>query len=251
MLAPYGLLADTSASFVSRSGQKLARFSPRPRANRLIRKLGWEGGYDYITDGRRTRVENRHLSGTFFVDFNSSDQWALDYTRDFEYLPRNFEIAPSITLPIGGYDFETVRMTYELGQQRRVSGRLSVATGTFYDGHKEEATFTSGRIALSARVSVEPGLTMNWVDLPQGRFTNRLMIARGIFTPSPRMLISSLTQFNATDHTVSSSVRLRWEYVPGSELFVVYSDGRSTSEGPVRGLLNRSAAIKLTRLLRF
>jgi hypothetical protein len=100
-------------------------------------------------------------------------------------------------------------------------------------------------------VSIEPGVTMNWIDLPQDTLQNRLMTARGIFTPSPRMLISSLMQYNASDQALSSSVRLRWEYVPGSELFIVYSDGRNTSEALVRGLVNRSVAIKLTRLLRF
>jgi hypothetical protein len=228
-----------------------ARFSPRPKSNRLIRRLDWEAGYDYITDGRRTRVENRQASGTFQIDFHSSDQATLDYTHDFEYLARNFQIAPGVTLPIGGYDYDTVRLTYELGQQRRVSGRVSVATGTFYNGDKKEANFTSGRVALSPRLSIEPGLTMNWVDLPYGSFENRLMTARGIFTPSPRMLISSLTQYNASDHSVSSSVRLRWEYVPGSEFFVVYSDGRNTADALVPGLVNRTVALKLTRLLRF
>jgi hypothetical protein len=230
-----------------------ARFSPRPKSSRLIRKLNWEAGYDYITDGRRTRVENRQFSGAFQIDFDSSDQWTLDYTHDFEYLPRNFPIGPAVTLPVGGYDYDTVRMTYELGQQRRVSGQLSVATGTFYDGHKKEANLTSGRIALSARVSVEPGVTMNWINLPYGSFKNRLMTARGIFTPSPRTLISSLVQYNASDHTISSSVRVRWEYVPGSEFFVVYSDGRNTSEAEalVQGLVNRTVAVKVTRLLRF
>jgi hypothetical protein len=228
-----------------------ARFSPRPKSNRLIRKLDWEAAYDYITDSRRTRVENRQLSGTFQIDFDNSDQWTLDYIRDFEYLPRSFQIAPAVILPVGGYDYDTVRLAYELGQQRRVSGRLSVATGTFYGGTKREVNVTSGRVALSGRVSIEPGLTMNWIDLPQGAFTNRLMIARGIFTPSPRMLVSSLLQYNADDRTMSSSVRMRWEYVPGSELFAVYSDGRNTSDTPLRGLVNRSVAIKLTRLLRF
>jgi len=213
--------------------------------------LNWEAGYDYITDSRRTRVENRQFSGTFQVDFDSSDQWTLDYAHDFEYLPRNFEIGPAVTLPVGAYDYDTVRMTYELGQQRRVSGRLSVATGTFYDGRKKEANLTSGRVALSARVSIEPGLTMNWVSLPYGSFKNRLITARAVFTPSPRTLVSSLMQYNASDHTMSSSVRVRWEYVPGSEFFVVYSDGRNTSEAPVQGLVNRTVAIKVTRLLRF
>jgi hypothetical protein len=228
-----------------------ARFSPRPKSNRLIRRLDWEAGYNYITDSGGTRVENKQLSGTFEVDFENSDQWTLEYIDDFEYLPRSFQIAPTVVVPVGGYDYDTIQMTYELGQQRRVSGRLSVVTGTFYDGHKTEANFTSGRVALSARLSVEPGVTTNWIDLPQGSFTNRLITARGIFTPSPRMLISNLVQYNASDRTVSSSVRLRWEYVPGSELFVVYSDGRYTSDAPVPGLVNRSVAIKLTRLLRF
>jgi hypothetical protein len=65
------------------------------------------------------------------------------------------------------------------------------------------------------------------------------------------MSVSSLVQFNAVAHTVSSSVRLRWEYRAGSELFVVYSDGRSTFSPAGEGLLNRSVAIKATRLLRF
>jgi len=228
-----------------------ARFSPRPKSSRIVRRLDWETGYDYITDGRRTRVENRQASGTFQIDFQNSDRWALDSTHDFEYLPRNFEIAPKVILPIGGYDYDTVRTSYELGQQHRVSGRVSLATGTFYNGNKTETNFTSGRIALSTRVSIEPGVTMNWVDLPAGHFKSRLITARGIFTPSPRMLISSLTQFSASDHAVSSSVRLRWEYIPGSELFIVYSDGRNLSDAIVPGLVNRSAAIKLTRLLRF
>jgi len=44
---------------------------------------------------------------------------------------------------------------------------------------------------------------------------------------------------------------MRWEYTPGSELFVVYSDGRDTATGGYPGLQNRSVAVKATRLLRF
>jgi Domain of unknown function (DUF5916) len=228
-----------------------ARFSPRPRSNRVIRKFNWETTYDYITDSGGTRVENRQASGIFRIDFHNSDQWTVDYTHDFEYLPRNFQIAPHVVVPIGSYDYNTARMTYELGQQHRLAGQLSVATGTFYDGHKSEASLSSSRLSLVTRVSVEPGITLNWVDLPQGRFKTRLMTARTIITPSARMLISSLTQYNGSDHTLSLSVRLRWEYTPGSELFVVYSDGRDTLVSGVPEILNRSFAVKVTRLLRF
>ncbi|MDP2390085.1 MAG: hypothetical protein Q8N52_07140, partial [Acidobacteriota bacterium] len=70
-------------------------------------------------------------------------------------------------------------------------------------------------------------------------------------TPSARMLISSLVQFNVDTQALSSSARLRWEYTGGSELFVVYSDGRDTSATGFPLLQNRTFAVKATRLLRF
>jgi hypothetical protein len=68
--------------------------------------------------------------------------------------------------------------------------------------------------------------------------------------------VSGLLQYNHLDHTLSGSVRLRWEYTAGSELFVVYSDNRNTFESntvgqSVSSLLNRSFAVKVTRLVRF
>ena len=44
---------------------------------------------------------------------------------------------------------------------------------------------------------------------------------------------------------------MRWEYTPGSDLYVVYSDGRDTATPQFPALQNRSFAIKATRLFRF
>jgi hypothetical protein len=43
---------------------------------------------------------------------------------------------------------------------------------------------------------------------------------------------------------------VRWEYRPGSDLFVVYTDGRSTIEQGLPRLQNRALTIKLTRFFR-
>ncbi len=85
---------------------------------------------------------------------------------------------------------------------------------------------------------------LNWVSLPYGEFTARLLGARLGFS-------ALLSQFNPDAHSVASSVRMRWEYIPGSEMFVVYSDGRDTAERSLTPLQNRSFAVKITRLLRF
>lgn len=226
------------------------RFSPRPKRSKLIRKLEWQGSLDYLTDAHQTAVQNREVQGSFQIHFQNSDQFSLEYTDGYELLPRNFNIAPRVVVPAGGYNSETTRVSYMLGQQRMFSGRLSAAKGTFYGGTKSEGSY-SGRLALTPRFSVEPSVSLNWVALPYGNFTAPLVNSRFIVTPTAHTLVGGLVQYNASTHTLSSSMRFHWEYTSGSDLFVVYSDGRDTSIPGAPAVLNRSVAVKVTRLSRF
>ena len=227
-----------------------ARFSPRPVHSKRIRKLTWQGVLDYVTDAPGITVQNRETRGTFAIDFQSSDRLQVDHTRDYELLPGRFTIAPGIVVPAGGYDYHASRVAYTLGQQRKVSGTIAASSGTLYNGTKSEVSF-SGRWGVVPRFSMEPAITIDWVSLPYGDFTADVLSSRFTLTPTARMLISSLIQYNAGAHSLSASVRLRWEYTGGSELFVVYSDGRNTLTRGYPDLLNRTVAIKATRLLRF
>jgi hypothetical protein len=67
------------------------------------------------------------------------------------------------------------------------------------------------------------------------------------------MFVAGLLQYNSSTNTMSTNLRLRWEYVAGSELFVVYTDDQDTNvagEG-FSTLLNRALVVKVNRLLRF
>ena len=227
-----------------------ARFSPRTRSSRLIRKLSWQASLDYIENAGRTTVLNRDAVGQFNIEFNSSDMLRFEVTRAFELIPNDFDISSGVVVPEGGYTSQNVNASYTLGQQHKVSGTVSASRGSLYDGTKSEASY-SGYIGFNSLVALEPSMNLAWVDLPGGDFVARVLTMRTIVTPTARMLLSSLIQFNAGDHTLSSSVRLRWEYRPNSEFFVVYSDGRDTSGPNGPALLNRSLAVKITRLLRF
>jgi hypothetical protein len=50
---------------------------------------------------------------------------------------------------------------------------------------------------------------------------------------------------------VSANVRLRWEYRPGSELFVVFNEQRDTLSTRFPDLVNRAVIVKANRLFRF
>jgi hypothetical protein len=226
-----------------------ARFSPRLRNHPTMRKLTWQATVTNDQNAAATRLMNRSLEGSFGIEFHSGDQAALAYSDDYEYLPAPFRIAPDVTVPLGSYDNHTLSASYSLANQRRVAGRLSFATGALYDGKRHEAGY-SGRVTFLPQFAIEPGISLAWVNIPYGDFAARLITNRFTYTPTARFLVSSLLQLNVDSHTFSASVRLRWEYRLGSEFFIVYSDGRDVT-GPANRLLNRSLAVKATRLVRF
>ena len=227
-----------------------ARFSPRPQAIAAIRKLSWSGQVDYITD-RAGVLETRELQGQFGIEFESSDVFDVSYTRSYELLKQPFPITPEVTIPVGGYNFEDVRASFGLGQHRRFSGRLSAEHGSFFSGERTSVGFSGGRLELSSQFSVEPSISVNRIDLPEGRFTTRLVGTRTTYTVTPLMFVSALLQYNSSNDALSTNVRLRWEYLPGSELFVVYNEQRDTLAPRFPELENRALIIKINRLFRF
>ena len=160
-----------------------------------MRKLTWQGSVDYVTDAAATTVLNREASALFRIDFHTSDQLMVEYVRDYERLPVRFPIAPGVVVPAGGYDYDTSRVTYVLGQQRKLSGRLSAAAGTLYGGTKSEVTYQRAlgrRAAVLDRAGDDDRLRCS---CRYGDFTARLVNSRFTLTPSARMLISSLVQY--------------------------------------------------------
>ena len=69
---------------------------------------------------------------------------------------------------------------------------------------------------------------------------------------TPRMFVAALVQHSSTSKSIATNLRFRWEYQPGSELFVVYSDAHDTSDTFARyDLQNRGLVVKINKLFRF
>ena len=227
-----------------------ARFSPRPVASRIVRKHTFEVSFDHI-EGQDGQLETREVQGTYRLERHNNDQWTVEYSRQHEFLRAPFTIGRGYRIPAGPYDFGGARSVYQFGPQRRVSGSVTLAHGSFYDGTNTEVGYR-GSVEISPRFNVEPGITVNAIELPAGSFQTRLVSARSTFMFSPYMALSAFVQYNSTAASLGSSLRFRWEYRPGSDLFVVYSDGRDTlNRQGFPDLQNRTLVVKMTRLFRY
>ena len=225
------------------------RFSPRPADSKLVRKYSWTGALAYVENGAGL-VETREAEGEFEIEFHSGDELQLKYVRSYEFLPHPFPIASDITLGVGGYEFDYVQAELQLGQQRRLSGQLFLEYGDFYSGRKTTVGWGWGRVNLNSHFLLEPNISFNRVELPEGDFDVELIDLRAVYTMTPRMFVSALFQYDSESRGFATNVRLRWEYQPGSELFVVYNEQRDTLTQGFPGLNNRALIVKVTRLFR-
>ena len=239
------------------------RFSPRPKNQATVRKFTGTASGEYVENSAGI-VETRVWRGHFDTEFASSDVLGFDVTRNYEFLRRPFTPAGSAAaIAPGGYAFSDVALSYAFGAQRRASGTIRVQGGRFYDGTIRSvtigpgSTFSSARIAVMQRLAVEPTFSITRIERPTSSFTTRLARARVDYGFSPLMFASALVQYNSADRAFSTNLRFRWEYAPGSELFVVYTDERDVREDrdvtptTVRGLKNRALVVKINRLFRY
>ena len=233
------------------------RFSPRPASLEAVRQFRLEASYDYILTADTGILETKQAQVGFSTEFETSDRLGMTVADNYEFLVRPFEPGPGVVLPVGGYGFRDVEATYQVGAQRRLTGIVTVRGGEYFNGNIRSVGFSQGRLAITPELSIEPTLSENWIDTPHGSFHTRLMVSRVTYTFSPRMFFGGLIQYNSAANTVSTNLRLRWEYSPGSELFVVYTEDRDSD--PLRpdrfdsfsALRNRGLVVKVNRLFRF
>ena len=225
-------------------------FKPRPQGIRAVRQFTFGSSLDYIENGIG-QVETRTAQLRFNTEFENSDLFSVDMMENHELLVVPFRIASDVTIPVGAYDFQDLQVAYSLGPQRRVAGNVSLQRGSFFNGHITAIGYSSGRIEITPQFSLEPSISINRITLPQGAFTAKLISSRVTYTFTPRMFFGGLVQFNSGSNALSSNLRFRWEYQPGSELFVVYTDQRDTAMRSVPILENRAFIVKFNRLFRF
>lgn len=227
------------------------RFSRRPSGSRWLRKWSLVGTFDYTTNNDRL-LESRNQLGSLRFDLMNGDEASVTLERSYEALTEHLQLADDHFVPIGRYHFTIARIAYQLGPRHRLlTGDLGVGGGSFYGGSLVEASY-KGRIDLAGLFTLEPNLVFNRIDVPSefDPFWVNVVGLRTTVPFSPRASLGVLVQYDSDHGNVGASARLRWEYRPGSDLFLVYSEGRDTTQ-PGRGMLNRSVALKFTRLLRF
>ena len=224
------------------------QLSPRPRGIEAIRQFELKfqaNNYDRL-DGE---METREYKFEGKAILESSDRLIVDHTMTEERLLDGFDLSTEVAVPAGNYRFNRTGLRLWLGTHRSFSGYFRYEFGDFFGGTRREVSYW-GRAEVSQRLSMEPNISLNWIEVPGGEVQAQVSSLRATYTVSPRSFLGALVQYNSAAQLMSANVRFRWEYSPGSDVFVVFSTNRDGDDG-LAGLSDRALVVKFTRLFRF
>jgi hypothetical protein len=244
-----GASFDPGIGFVRRrsirEGYATIGIHPRIGARRTIEMNPWvEETYTTDLDGQ---LESREgLAGLGF-EFPDRSTLSFRWADRFERLVSPFVVNPGTTIPVGAYRFGEGSATYSSSQGRALSVNAGVSGGGFYDGSR--ATLTGGiRWQPDRHLVLDLDANRNAVKAQGTSFTADLYSARVQYALTTQFNVSAFVQHNTSADEIVSNVRADFIHAPLSDLFVLFTERRSTNGG---GVLERFVTVKVTRLMLF
>ena len=222
--------------------------APRPRGIEAIRQFEFKAEANQY-DRPDGQMETREYNVEGRAIFESSDRFVVTHTVTEEHLLDGFPLSSEVRVPAGSYRFARSGVRFWFGTHRAVSGYVRYEFGDFFGGTRQEVGYW-GRAEVNRRIAMEPNISLNWITVPGGEVRAQVSRLRATYTVSPRSFVGALVQYNSAAQLYSANVRFRWEYSPGSDLFVVFSTNRDGDDG-LSGLTDRALVVKFTRLFRF
>ena len=126
------------------------------------------------------------------------------------------------------YNWTRHQLTYGTPQNRRLTVQFFERFGSYYNGRLNELGVRASYRA-NERLSSSLGPQWNRFRLPiaEGNFSVVLGALETDYAFSRFLSLSTILQVDtATAQAVSANIRLRWNYRPDSDLYMIYTAGQ-------------------------
>ncbi|MGH9730366.1 MAG: DUF5916 domain-containing protein [Candidatus Acidiferrales bacterium] len=213
-------LVDSDETFAD------STFKVRPRIS-AIRELQFEGFIQHAptTEGQ---VSTQEWQGTFRAELNNGGYTDDDIADVFtQRITTPLHIYKNVFIPDGLYHFARHQLTYGSGQDRRFTYNFFERFGGYYGG-----TLNEFRVRTEYRPTVKFSVATSgtWdrfvLPLPNGNFSVVLASVQGNYSFSRFLTFTSLIQVDTSNNqAVSANLRLRYNYRPDSDLYIIYNVG--------------------------
>ena len=213
-----------------------ANFKVRPQVMKL-RELNFESFIVHDPD-TRGGVQTQEWQATFRAEFNNGSYSDDDIVDAFaQRLTDPFNIYKNLWIPTGVYNWSRHQLTYGSSKERKITASLYERFGGYYNGRLNELRL---RTTYRANQRLAFGFSEQWNKFHLGvtdgtagaipAFQNFSVVFGSLETDyafSRFVSLSTVLQMDtANAQGASANIRLRWNYRPDSDLYVIYTAGQ-------------------------
>ena len=232
-----------------RLGTASATYSPRPKKSSVVRKFGYQINGNYRSDHESVLLDTE-IGASYSIEFQNSSRFSVGMKRNKEFIDYDWTVREGFLIPTGIYTGFDYSVSMESDKSRPVAGGINLNYENYYTGHNASFGLAS-TVTRIQPIRMEIDYTHNYVDLPEGSFHTNTLGLRMFYFFSTELYLKAYVQwnddklYNEGKERVISNVLLRWIYSPGSDLYLVYNDGRLIGPGQDE-IQNRTLMLKTT-----
>ena len=192
-----------------------------------VRELQFEGFILHAPD-TLGQVSTQEWQSTFRAEFHNGGYTDDDIVDVFtQRITAPFHIYKSVFIPNGLYHFTRHQLTYGSGQDRKFTYNFFERFGGYYGGTLNEFRVRANyRPTARFSVSVSESWDRFRLPLPNGNFSVVLASLQGNYSFNRFLTFTSLVQMDTSNaQAVSANLRLRYNYRPDSDLYIIYNVG--------------------------
>jgi len=223
-------------------------FKPRPHIPG-VRELHFETIWLARND-LEGPIKNEFWQGNAGIFFNNGAYSDNNIAEgNIQRITSPFNIYKSIEIPVGEYHWIRHQVSYGSAADRRLTWNASERWGGYYTGQLNELR-AQGNYRVNERVSFSLSEQWNRFRLPEGNFSIMVGSLQTNYAFSRFLFLSAVLQMDtANAQAASANLRLRWNYRPDSDLYVIYTAGQRfaslAAANPLQ-LMEHRVAVKFT-----
>lgn len=204
-----------------------ANFKVRPQAAG-IRELNFESFIFHAPDTHHV-VQTQEWQATFRAEFHNGSYTDDDIVDAFaQRLTTPFNIYKNVYIPVGVYNWVRHQLTYGSSKDKRLTASIFERFGTYYNGRLNELRV---RASYRSNERLQFAFSEQWnrfrLPLQNGNFSVLFGALETDYAFTRALSLSTIVQMDtANAQAASANIRLRWNYRPDSDLYVIYTAGQ-------------------------
>jgi hypothetical protein len=174
--------------------------------------------YEFITNVQH-RLESRFNDVAVRAASRIGDEIFFKVINSFENVPKAFTLPKNVPIFPGRYDWTNFDVRVRTFDGRPLSIDAEINCCRFYNGRAIDAKIRVN-YRPNAYFEFVPSYQGTFIDLPTGHVDVHLVALDSVINFVPDMNVAIQAQYDNISQRVGLSVRYRWEYQPGNEIFV-------------------------------